>query len=133
MGTGKAVSLGAFESTLPPSCSILKGGARCRKTGDRDRPAARRAVMVERVKIPQRGPDRGRTAIRVKVPSGSFNACRRWEFSRGDARNRAHDTGSAIRRTKTDGEKPNDEMGRMPLWVSAIRDGAEQGTSRGEG
>ena len=89
--------------------------------------------MVEGVKTPQRGPDQSRKAIRVQVPSGSFNACRRRELSRGNARNRARDTGSAIRRTKTDGEKLNDEMGIKPLPVSAIGDGAEQGTSRSEG
>lgn len=44
--------------------------------------------MVEGVKIPQRGPDQSRKAIRVQVPSGSFNACRRRELPRGDTRNR---------------------------------------------
>lgn len=56
-------------------------------------PAARRAVMVEGVMlrmqlIPQRGPDQSRKAIRVQIPSGSFNACRRRELPRGDTRNR---------------------------------------------
>ena len=36
------------------------------------------------VQIPPRGSDQSRKAIRVQVPSGSFNACQRREFARGD-------------------------------------------------
>jgi hypothetical protein len=34
--------------------------------------------------IPPRGSDQSRKAIRVQVPSGSFNACQRREFACGD-------------------------------------------------
>jgi hypothetical protein len=36
------------------------------------------------VQIPPRGSDQSRKAIRVKVPSGSFNASQRRELVRGD-------------------------------------------------
>ena len=36
------------------------------------------------VQIPPRGSDQSRKAIRVKVPSGSFNACQRRELAHGD-------------------------------------------------
>jgi len=36
------------------------------------------------VQIPPRGSDHSHKAIRVKVPSGSFNACQRREFACGD-------------------------------------------------
>lgn len=46
-------------------------------------------VMLRMQLIPQWGPDQSRKATRVQIPSGSFNACRRRELPRGDARNRA--------------------------------------------
>ena len=38
----------------------------------------------EIVQIPPRGSDQSRKAFRVKVPSGSFNACQRRELALGD-------------------------------------------------
>jgi hypothetical protein len=45
---------------------------------------AKRVSPDESGQIPPRGSDQSRKAIRVKVPSGSFNACQRREFACGD-------------------------------------------------
>ena len=58
--------------------------------GDRDMPhplgEAEMCKVGERhrAQIPPRGSDHSRKAIRVKFPSGSFNACQRREFVHGD-------------------------------------------------
>jgi hypothetical protein len=41
-----------------------------------------------RAQIPPRGSDHSRKAIRVKFPSGSFNACQRRELARGNTSDR---------------------------------------------
>lgn len=60
-----------------------------RTRGDRDMPHASEAAMFKAgehdgVQIPPRGSDQSRKAIRVQVPSGSFNARQRRELAYGD-------------------------------------------------
>ncbi len=43
-----------------------------------------KAGECHRAPIPPRGSDHSRKAIRVQVPSGSFNACQRRELAHGD-------------------------------------------------
>ena len=43
-----------------------------------------KAGECHRAQIPPRGSDQSRKAIRVQIPSGSFNACQRRELAHGD-------------------------------------------------